>query len=101
MFFGGYHPFLTPQYPKIPQVDFVGVLNCPLTRVKVLPAVLRYASFPPCSIGGYTSEQWGVEMKDMQAHLEKLRADATECLSIRDLATEPAKRELFARLAMH
>jgi hypothetical protein len=40
-------------------------------------------------------------MQDMQAHLEKLRRDAAECALIRDLATEPVKRELFARLADH
>jgi uncharacterized protein YceH (UPF0502 family) len=40
-------------------------------------------------------------MKDMQAHLEKLRADAAECGLISNLATEPGKRELFARLAEH
>ena len=40
-------------------------------------------------------------MKDMQAHLEKLRTDAAECALIRDLATDPAKRELFTRLADH
>jgi hypothetical protein len=40
-------------------------------------------------------------MKDMQAHLEKLRADAAECALIRDLATDPKKRELFTRLAEH
>jgi hypothetical protein len=40
-------------------------------------------------------------MQDMKAHLEKLRADAAECALIRDLATDPAKRELFARLAEH
>lgn len=34
-------------------------------------------------------------------HLEKLRADAAECALIRDLATDPNKRELFARLAAH
>jgi len=38
-------------------------------------------------------------MKDMHTHLEKLRSDAAECGLIRDLATEPAKRELFTRLA--
>ena len=38
-------------------------------------------------------------MKDMQAHLEKLRADAAECAVIRDLATDPHRRELFTRLA--
>jgi hypothetical protein len=40
-------------------------------------------------------------MKDMQVHLEKLRTDAVECGLIRDLATDPAKRELFTRLAGH
>ena len=40
-------------------------------------------------------------MKDMQAHLEKLRADAAECALIRDLATNPGKRALFTRLAEH
>ena len=34
-------------------------------------------------------------------HLEKLRTDAAECALIRDLATDPAKRELFTRLADH
>ena len=37
----------------------------------------------------------------MKAHLEKLRSDAAECALIRDLATDPAKRELFTRLADH
>ena len=40
-------------------------------------------------------------MQDMKAYLEKLRADAAECALIRDLATDPVKRELFARLAEH
>ncbi len=40
-------------------------------------------------------------MEDMHAHLEKLRAQAAECELIRDLATEPQKRELFDRLARH
>jgi hypothetical protein len=40
-------------------------------------------------------------MKDMQAQLEELRRDAAECALIRDLATDPKKRDLFARLAEH
>ena len=40
-------------------------------------------------------------MKDILAHLDKLRADAAECAMIRDLATDREKRELFARLADH
>ena len=38
-------------------------------------------------------------MKDMQAHLEKLRIQIAECEMIRDLATDKAKRELFNRLS--
>ena len=40
-------------------------------------------------------------MKDMQAHLDKLRAEAAECQMISDLATIPVKRELFSKLAEH
>ena len=40
-------------------------------------------------------------MKDYLAQLEKLHKDAAECALIRDLATDPAKRELFDRLAVH
>jgi hypothetical protein len=41
----------------------------------------------------------GVAMQDMLAQLEKLRRDAAECELIRNLATDPKKRELFDRLA--
>lgn len=40
-------------------------------------------------------------MKDMMAHLEKLRIDAEDCALISKLATDMQKRELFARLAEH
>ena len=40
-------------------------------------------------------------MKDMQASLEKLRADAADAAIIRDLATDPDKRALYTRLADH
>jgi hypothetical protein len=40
-------------------------------------------------------------MKDYQTHLEKLRSDAADCRLICDLATDPAKREMFGRLALH
>ena len=40
-------------------------------------------------------------MKDVQAFLDKLRVQITECEMIRDLATEHKKRELFTRLAEH
>jgi hypothetical protein len=37
----------------------------------------------------------------MRTHLEKLRVEAAECALIRDLASDPKKRELFTRLAQH
>ena len=40
-------------------------------------------------------------MRDIKAHLEKLRMQVAECELIRDLATDPQKKELFARLAEH
>jgi hypothetical protein len=40
-------------------------------------------------------------MRDMQAHLERLRVQVAECELIRDLATDLRKRELFGRLAEH
>ena len=38
---------------------------------------------------------------DMQVRYEKLLADAAECAVLRDRATDPEKRELFARLSEH
>ena len=40
-------------------------------------------------------------MQDYLAQIEKLRKDAAECALIRDLAMDPAKREVFDRLASH
>jgi hypothetical protein len=40
-------------------------------------------------------------MKDYQASLEKLRKDAAEAALIRDLATDPNKRDMFDRLHKH
>jgi hypothetical protein len=40
-------------------------------------------------------------MKDYTASLEKLRKDAAECALIRDMATDPAKQEMFDRLHEH
>jgi len=40
-------------------------------------------------------------MRDIRAHLEKLRVQISECELIRDLATDKKKRELFNRLAEH
>ncbi|WP_170991635.1 MULTISPECIES: hypothetical protein [Bradyrhizobium] len=40
-------------------------------------------------------------MQDMKAHLEKLRVEAEECELISKLATNPTKKELFAKMAAH
>lgn len=40
-------------------------------------------------------------MKDYRASIEKLRKDAAEAAVIRDLATDPVKREIFTRLNEH
>lgn len=40
-------------------------------------------------------------MHDIRAHLEKLQNQIAECEMIRDLATDPKKRDLFDRLARH
>ncbi|MGM4903894.1 hypothetical protein AB8B21_17705 [Tardiphaga sp. 866_E4_N2_1] len=37
-------------------------------------------------------------MKDFLASIEKLRIDAAEAGLVRDLATDPTKREMYARL---
>lgn len=40
-------------------------------------------------------------MQDYNAAIAKLRSDAAEAALIRDLATDPSKREIFARLHEH
>jgi hypothetical protein len=52
---------------------------------------------------GFTVRELAAEavMKDYQTSLEKLRTDAAEAALIRDLATDPVKREMFDRLAVH
>ncbi len=40
-------------------------------------------------------------MKDYRASIEKIRKDAAEAARIRDLTTEPAKREIFNRIQEH
>jgi hypothetical protein len=40
-------------------------------------------------------------MNDMQAQLERLLEQASECTRIASKATDKAKQELFARLAQH
>lgn len=40
-------------------------------------------------------------MEDIRGYLEKLQVQTAECEMIRDLATDPKKRELFTRLAEH
>jgi hypothetical protein len=40
-------------------------------------------------------------LKDLGEKLEQLRADAADCAVIAKLASDKAKREIFARLAEH
>jgi hypothetical protein len=40
-------------------------------------------------------------MKDVPTHLEQLKADVAECARMRDLATDEAMRDLYARLTAH
>jgi hypothetical protein len=40
-------------------------------------------------------------MRDMQVHQEKPQTQIAECEMIRDLATDRAKQEMFAKLAEH
>ena len=40
-------------------------------------------------------------MQDMQKHRDILLREAEECQLVSDSATDPAKRELFAKLAQH
>ena len=40
-------------------------------------------------------------MKDYRASLEKLRKDAADAALVRDLATDPDKREMYHRLQHH
>ena len=40
-------------------------------------------------------------MRDMQAQLDRLETEASECALIASLATDKKKRDLFARLAEH
>ena len=40
-------------------------------------------------------------MKDLLSHLEQLKADAADCARLRDLETDAAMRDLFARLVTH
>ena len=59
------------------------------------------------NLGGSCYSSWpgtvalGANMQDMKVHLEKLLRDAAECKLISDLATDVAKRDLFAPLAEH
>jgi hypothetical protein len=46
-------------------------------------------------------EASNISMQDYQTQLDKLRWDAAECVLIRDLASDKAKREVFDRLANH
>jgi hypothetical protein len=45
--------------------------------------------------------QGSIAVKDYSASIEKLRKDAAEAALIRDLATDPIKRDMFDKLHMH
>ena len=57
--------------------------------------------------GGITTAEviirrcWGAAVKDYRASIEKLRKEEAEAALIRDLATDPTKREMFDRLSEH
>jgi len=40
-------------------------------------------------------------MKELEIQLEKLRSEAAECRVLSDVATDPEKRELFAKVGQH
>ena len=40
-------------------------------------------------------------MKDYQASIQKLRTDAAEAALVRDLTTDPVKRDMYSRLHDH
>jgi hypothetical protein len=40
-------------------------------------------------------------MKDYRASIEKLRRDAADAALVRDLATDPIKRDMYSRLHEH
>jgi len=40
-------------------------------------------------------------MKDYQASIQKLRTDAAEASLVRDLTTDPVKRDMYSRLHDH
>nr|WP_249167262.1 hypothetical protein [Bradyrhizobium sp. JYMT SZCCT0428] len=44
---------------------------------------------------------WSACRERLSKTIRKLRTDAAECRLISDLATDPAKRDLFDRLALH
>jgi hypothetical protein len=55
----------------------------------------------PVTVDGRCPSGEEQRMKDMQEHLDKLRADAAEFSMMSVLATDAQKREYFARLADH
>ena len=42
-----------------------------------------------------------ISMKELEIQLEKLRSEAAECRILSDVATDPEKRELFAKVGQH
>jgi hypothetical protein len=51
-------------------------------------------------VGSYLRQR-AIFMSDIQTQLEKLRREAAECLVLSNLAKEPEKQQLFARVAEH
>jgi hypothetical protein len=49
----------------------------------------------------YVTALMASPMKDMEAQLEELLTEASECALTAGLATDSKKRDLFARLAGH
>lgn len=47
------------------------------------------------------AQQRSNAVKDYRASIEKLRKDAAEAARIRDLATDPAKRDMYDNLHKH
>jgi hypothetical protein len=47
------------------------------------------------------AQQGSIAVKDYRASIEKLRKDAAEAATIRDLATDSTKRDMYDRLHKH
>ena len=68
---------------------------------EMIRCVPRYRAVRPLIRTDQGLDQEFNSLEDMQAQAEKLRVDAEDCALISKLATDPNKRDLFARLAAH